>query len=185
MSIRSEDEYFHAKEAQRRRQLREEYERKAAAEQAKRKLADGLQIDDQAVIDRLHGLGLDGEVAEVLHLLPLVQIAWADGSVSARERAAIMQAVEAHGVAPGTPAATFIASLLETRPADSLLDEILSVLKEILAARGLRPESLMDACEGVASASGGLLGFGDKISEEEREAIRKISESLGKNWSAG
>jgi len=36
----------------------------------------------------------------------------------------------------------------------------------------------LDLCEDVARASRGLLGLGDKISEDERNAIRTIAESL-------
>jgi uncharacterized membrane protein YebE (DUF533 family) len=159
-----EDQWFHEKEAD---------------EHNKRKIAGSLGTDDQAVVDHIHALGLDGEVVEVIHLLPLIQIAWADGSVSVRERAAIMEAVEAHGVAPHSPAALFVASLLESRPSDTLLDEILAILREILAARNLHPSSMLEACQEVAAASGGLLGLGNKVSGEEREAIKKVCRALG------
>ena len=100
------------------------------------------------------------------------------GSVSAGERKAIMQAVEARGNKPGSAPADFIASLLETRPSDTLLDEILSILKDLLAAKGLKPASVLAACNDVALASGGLLGFGGKMSQAEREAIERIATSL-------
>ncbi len=174
-SLTPEEKYFQEKEAELRRKVREEAEGKAEEARAKRKLAEHLGTDDQALIDRLHALGLDGAVAPVLHLMPLVEVAWADGSISKNERASIMEAVEAHGVEPGSEAAKFMASLLETRPSDTLLEEILSVLKELLAARGLQASSILEACEAVAGASGGLLGLGDKVSDEERAAIERIA----------
>jgi hypothetical protein len=174
-----EEQWFHEKEARLRQKLREEFERKAADELDKRRIAGTLGTDDQAVIDHIHALGLDGEVVEVIHLLPLVQIAWADGAVSKNERAAILRAVEAHGIKAGSPAATFVASLLETRPSDTMLEELLVVLKDILAARGLHARSLLEACENVAQACGGLLGLGSKVSADERAAIRKVAEALG------
>jgi hypothetical protein len=174
-----EEQWFHEKEARRREQMREEFERKAAEEHRKREIAGQLGTDDEAVVDRIHALGLDGDVVEVIHLLPLVQIAWADGAVSIAERTAILRAVEAHGVVPGSPAATFVASLLESRPSDTLLDEILAILRDILAARDLHPTSMLEACQKVAEASGGLLGLGNKVSSEERDAIQKVVQALG------
>jgi len=174
-----EEQWFHEKEARRRQQMREEFERKAADEHRKREIAGQLGTDDEAVVERIHALGLAGDVVEIIHLLPLVQIAWADGAVSIAERTAILRAVEAHGVAPGSPAATFMASLLESRPSDTLLDEILAILRDILAARDLHPTSMLEACQKVAEASGGLLGLGNKVSAEERDAIQKVVRALG------
>jgi len=174
-----EQQWFQEKEAREREKLREAFERKAADEHNKRKIAGGLGTDDQAVIDRIHALGLDGDVVEVIHLLPLIQVAWADGAVSIRERTAILAAVEAHGVEPHSPAGLFVASLLEARPSDTMLEEILAILKDILAARDLHPSSMLEACREVAEASGGLLGLGNKVSAEEQEAIRKVVRALG------
>ncbi|MHC4429946.1 MAG: tellurite resistance TerB family protein [Planctomycetota bacterium] len=178
-SLTPEEQWFHEKEARLRQRMREEIEGRAAAEQNKRKIKAGLGTDDKTVIERIQALGLDGDVVQVIHLLPLVQIAWADGTVSVNERVTILRAAEAHGIEPGTRAATFLASLLEWRPSDTLLDEILAVLREILAVKGLRATSLLEACENVAKASGGLLGFGNKVSVEEQDAIGKVAEALG------
>jgi hypothetical protein len=178
-SLRPEEQWFAEKEARRRQELRDELERKAAEEQNKRKIASSLGTDEEAVVERLHALGLDGDVVEVIHLLPLVQVAWADGAVSIAERVAILGAVEAHGVEPGSPAATLMASLLESRPSDTMLDEILAILKDILAAGDLHPSTMLEACQDVAKASGGLLGLGNKVSAEECEAIQKVAAALG------
>ena len=174
-----EEQWFHEKEARQREQLREGLERKAAEENRKREIAGNLGTDNQAVIDRIAALGLDGDVVSVLHLLPMVQVAWADGSVSVSERRTILEAVEAAGVKPGSVAATFIGSLLESRPSETLLNEILAIVRDILAIQGLKPNSLLEACQHVATASGGLLGLGDKVSSEEAEAIHKVALALG------
>ena len=174
-----EEQWFHEKEARRREKLREDLERRASEEQNKRKIAGSLGSDNQAVVDRIAALGLDGDVVGALHLLPLVQVAWADGSVSVSERRTILEAVQAAGIEPGSPAATFITSLLESRPSETLLNEILAIVRDILAARGLKANSVLEACQQVASASGGLLGLGNKVSPEEAKAIRKVARMLG------
>lgn len=175
---RSEEEYFQTQELERRKAMREKAEQQAASQKEQREIAGNLGTDDAALIERIQALGLDGEVAGVLHLLPLVQVAWADGSISGAERKTIMQALDARGVEPGSAAANFIASLLEEQPSETLMDEILVILKDLLAAKGLQPESVLSACTDVAQASGGLFGFGDKMSQEERDAINRIGASL-------
>jgi hypothetical protein len=174
-----EEQWFLEKEAHRRERLRDELERKATEEQRKREIAGTLGTDNQAVVERIAALGLDGKVVRVLHLLPMVKVAWADGAVSISERRTILEAVEANGIAPGSEAAIFITSLLESRPSETLLNEILAIVKDILAVQGLKANSLLEACQHVATASGGLLGLGNKVSDEEAEAIHKVAKALG------
>jgi len=165
-----DERYFHEREARLRHTIREEMERRVRRR--------GRPGADARLLDRIHALGLDGDVSHVMHLLPLVGIAWAGGKVTRETRAAVMAAVEAHGVESGSEAAMFMASLLEQRPSDALLDAILSALKELLATRKPRPRSLLDACDSLARTSGTLLGFGNPVSDQERHAIAAAAEFL-------
>jgi hypothetical protein len=178
-SMPLENRWFHEKDERERQALRQKIEGRAAAEANRRKIAENIGSDDTAVIARIEALGLDGEVGKVLHLLPLVGVAWADDTISVSERRAIMNAVAAHGVADSDPGAIFIASLLETRPSETLRSEVLSILKDILAAKGMSATSMIEACQKVAEASGGLLGFGNKVDDAERTAILELIEQLG------
>lgn len=78
---------------------------------------------------RLRSLGFDGENARVLDVLPLVLVAWADGSVSSAERAVVMRAVEARGVDPHGEAGLKVAALLEKKPSPAMENEILLILR--------------------------------------------------------
>ena len=174
----NEGAYFLARDIELRRRLREKLERAAAEAKAKRAIAERLGTDDQALVDRMHALGIDGRTAPALHLLPLVETAWADGSASARERAAVLRAAAAHGIKPGSDAGNFLAALLERRPADELVDEVMAVLRDILRAKALRPAGILEACETVADASGGLLGIALTVSDDERRAIARVADAL-------
>lgn len=174
-----EQQWFHEREARLRQEIRDRLERQAMEEANRREIAGSLGTDDKAVVDRIAALGIDGEMARVIHLLPLVQVAWADGTVSVSERRTILEAVAATGVEPGSRAATFITSLLESRPSQTLLDAILSIIRDLLQVKGLKANSLIEACQHVATASGGLFGFGNKVSAEEAEAIRRVAKALG------
>lgn len=170
--------YFLQREQQLRERTRKDLERKAEETRKRRELGENLGTDDEALIARIRALGIEGEAARMLHLLPLVSIAWSDGSVSDAERRTIMRVVRAQGAEPGSDAANYIASLLETRPSETLIDEVAKIMADLLKAKGLRPDSLMELCDDVAKASGGLLGFGDKMSAAERAEIERIGSSL-------
>ncbi|MBK8266132.1 MAG: TerB family tellurite resistance protein [Nannocystis sp.] len=168
MSINEEDIYFKKQEMAARQRIRDEMAR--AGERA----GDGQR---QGLADRLRELGFVGEKAKLFDLMPLIHVAWADGSVSRKERSTILDVVRARGVQPGTDAFQMIESMLEEAPDASFMSETLAVLKEVTG--GKRVESIVELCLAVANASGGFLGLGGKIADEERERIREIASHFG------
>src|SRR5713226_8693532 len=80
------EEAFFAKQNERvKQQLRAKQEGQARREA----LAAASGIRDEGVLDKLVSLGLGAETLAVLSLVPLVEVAWADGTIDAKERAAI------------------------------------------------------------------------------------------------
>jgi hypothetical protein len=57
---------------------------------------------DEALADVLQGFGLGADGIGVLHLVPLVELAWADGDVAPRERDRILEMARLRGVVPGS-----------------------------------------------------------------------------------
>ena len=52
-------------------------------------------MTDEAVLDKLVHLGMTANTIAALSLVPLIQVAWADGAIQDNERTAILQG--AHG----------------------------------------------------------------------------------------
>lgn len=179
--ISPEERYFRERESQVRNEMREKMEKKAAEASEKGRIAAILGGGHQALVDRLYQLGISAEAARALHLLPLVEVAWADGTVSAGERKEITRLLHERGIEPGSEAATFITALLEKKPSQNLLDQMHAVLRDLLEAKGLKPQSIVEACEHVAQASGGFLGFGDPISDDERKVIEQVTAKLSQS----
>jgi len=128
---------------------------------------------------RIAALGFEGDAAKVFDLLPLVHVAWADGTVQANERAEILRLLRIRDLPMGQAYETMLA-LLETPPSESYVDASLAVLREVIErGRGPRAETVVGLCIMVAEAAGGFLGMFNRISPEEREAIEQIAESLG------
>ena len=78
-------------------------------------------------------------------LLPLVHVAWADGSIQPGERAAILRLLTVRGLGPGK-AFTTMEALLEKRPSAEYLDESLEVLQELLEDKPREARTGGQAC---------------------------------------
>lgn len=168
-----EEKYFAEVEAQLRKELREELDRKAHHVA----VAATLGTDDAAIAARVHELGFDGETARVFDVLPLVHVAWADGKVHREERTMILDLVAGRGIAPGTAAFRTIEALLEERPTDTFLHESLELLR-LVAHRSGRHHDIVQQCIDIGAASGGILGLGRRITDAEREVIQTIATRL-------
>jgi hypothetical protein len=173
-----EERYFKEREKEQREKLRAKLDKSAAELEDQQKIASSLGANE-AIAARIKTLGFDGESAKVFDLLPLVHVAWADGTIQKGERASILRIVEARGLGPDSAGFQLIAALLDERPSDAFMRQSLEVLKELVAAKGGSAASLVDLCVEVARASGGLLGIGAKVSAEEKQLIAQIAEQLG------
>lgn len=130
-----------------------------------------------SVKSRIEALGFTGQAAQIFDLLPLVQVAWADGSVQAGERATVLNLLKLRALPPGE-AWTVMETLLEERPSQAYLDASLDVLKELLAERNDDGRTVVGLCILLAESAGGFLGLAT-ISKEEHEMIEKIAARLG------
>jgi tellurite resistance protein len=177
-----EEAYFKQREIEQRRKLREKLEAAAHELAEKHAIAESLGASDPSVglalAERIKALGFSGATARVFDLLPLVHVAWADGTVQKGERAAILRVLEMRGVGAGSEGFQLMESLLEERPSDEYMSESLAVLKELVGQSG-RGADVVGLCEQVASAAGGFLGLGGKVSGEERALIDEIASQLG------
>ena len=138
----------------------------------------------EQIRNELVHLGVGQENYRVLAILPLVQIAWADGVVQPAERALIMSALEKLNVS--SPSATMIVdSWLKHEPSLRYLTRGRKLLTELVrrtsgVGDSLTSETLDDVvelCESVANAAGGVFGWG-AICMEEREALSEIANAL-------
>jgi hypothetical protein len=171
-----EEEYFHRQE----QQLIEKLRRRAEEEADRRRLAEKTGVADAEILQDLRDLGYTPETVMLLHLVPLVQVAWAEGSVSESERRLILQAAHARGIEPESAAGRQLSEWLETRPSDTFFEKTLRAIRAMLQAG---PDSeqatrdLLSYCSAIASASGGILGFG-KVSEDEKALLARITSEL-------
>lgn len=131
---------------------------------------------EQALLD----LGLDAESYRALLILPLVQIAWADGDIAAPEQAELLKAAE--HVAVGPEGLRLVRDWVSHRPSDAYFERGQALLRG-MAERG---ESAFDRAalqqvvslgDKIARSSGGLFGL-FAVSREEAEAMRALKTVL-------
>jgi hypothetical protein len=125
-------------------------------------------------------MGLDRETVALLHFIPLLEVAWSDGSVSAKERAGILEMARARGIMEGSPAYRKLLGWLGNRPDSVLFGRARTVMRDLLAfmtedKRQVASRDLVAACEEIAAASGGILGLGSRTSAEERAVIEPVA----------
>jgi tellurite resistance protein len=148
-------------------------------------MAERTGLGAGEVARELESLGFTPETVVLLELVPLLQVAWADGGVSDRERAIVIEAARGRGIEDGSVADQQLAAWLATRPSADFFQRTLHTLGQILRARPVHEREasqrdLLSRCAAIASVSGGLLGFG-KVSPAEQDVLARISQALGES----
>lgn len=174
-----EDRYFLQQEIEQRAKLREKLAAEAEALRKDREIAKSAGTEDAALAERIRRLGFDGETVKVLDLLPLVHVAWADGTVQHSERALILHLIEERDLGKQHPATHFIESVLEHKPSLIFMEESLEVLHDLLKDKGKSGAAIVDLCAKVGESAGGMFGLGGEISHDERRLIEHIAKALG------
>jgi hypothetical protein len=175
-----EEEYFHRKE----KEVIEKMRVRAAAEEQRRRLGEESGVADEDVLHDLQDLGYTPETVMLLHLVPLIQTAWAEGGVSQKARDLIVTAARSRGIVAGSPADQQLELWLARRPSDDLFEKTLRAIRTILEAqpadaRAAGEKDLLSLATAIAAASGGIVGF-RAVSDEERQILAHISDELKK-----
>ena len=173
-----EEDYFRRKD----RELLEKMRAAAAADQTRKDLGTATGIQDPALLQELEALGFTPDTIGLLPLIPVLQVAWAEGGVSTAERTMIMNLARQRGIQPGSAAGARLGEWLDTRPSEDTFRKASRLIGAMLdqpVATGpqLSADELIHYCEQIAAASGGLFGIG-KVSTEERAALEQIARGL-------
>ncbi|WP_376090693.1 hypothetical protein ACE7GA_20330 [Roseomonas sp. CCTCC AB2023176] len=136
-------------------------------------------ISDEALLDRVAGLGLDAASFAAISLVPLVAVAWADGTLDERERQAVLSAASEAGIAAGSPAQGLLSSWLGSAPPASLIETWEATTRATVAgmdhhARRTLHDTVVGRARRIAEAAGGFLGLTSKVSDAEAAMLRRL-----------
>ena len=172
-----EDDYFRKKD----RELIEKMKRSAAAEQSRREMGERTGLSDPAMLQELDELGFTPDTVVLLPLVPIVQMAWAEGGVTNAERQMLTDLARSRAIAAGSAADRQLQDWLTRQPEDAVFARARRLIRAMLSSGqepgDLTADELVKYCENIASASGGILGIG-KISAEERALLASIASEL-------
>ncbi len=173
-----EDEYFRKRD----RDLVEKMRQAAAAEEARQQMGSRTGLQDPEILDELQRLGFTPDTVVLLPLVPVVQMAWAEGGVTEAERALIVRLARSRGIEEGSAADRELSAWMTNRPDDAVFAHAGRLIRAMLASgsdkvANLSVDDLVQYCEQIAAASGGILGIG-RISAEERALLSSIASDL-------
>ncbi|MEP7343814.1 MAG: hypothetical protein ABI877_01045 [Gemmatimonadaceae bacterium] len=179
MTSAEEERYFKALDAELMGAQREVQ----AARASRDALAGVVGSNDEVVLADLTALGFTANTASLVPLLPLLQVAWSEGHVTAEEREVILSLARERGIVPESIADTQLLSWLSDRPHDATFQSGLQVLARIFATRPSGASSvildeLFGNCARVAAASGGFMGLTSNTSSRETRVIDRIKQVL-------
>lgn len=176
-----EAEYFLKREQELIAKMRE----RVAREEERHQMAEAIGVADEEVLEALQDLGYTADTVKLLSVIPLVQVAWAEGGVSDAERKLIYEVAASRGATEGTTAFQKLNEWLTVEPPQEFFDNSLRAVSYLFESlpedqRATSRQSLVEYCTRIAEVSGGILGFG-KFSDEERMAIARIASEIGQN----
>ncbi len=178
-----EEAFFRNRDSKLIQKLREN----ARLEEIVHALAEELQVDNPELLKRVTAVGIDMRTGPAFLLAPLVQVAWAEGEVTDREREVVLRLAGVRGVEDGSPAHALLLEWLRNRPTEDLFETAIEVIRVGLSKvpADLREERLtgiLRACHEVSEASGGglarALGLASGTSGEERKVLDILAAAL-------
>jgi len=174
-----EESYFRKKDAELVEKLRQVFQAKVDREELRRRTG----ITNEEVLDRLMTVQVRGEMLTAFKLLPLVEIAWADGACDKREADAVVAAAIKHGIAPGSIALQRVRDWLERGPnpdARKAWYMYAQELRKVLSPVELKTfrEDLVQAAQRIAELSGGILMTFFTVNRSEKTVLTKMTDAL-------
>lgn len=140
-------------------------------------------VTNEKVLQRLVELDIQAETLASLAVVPLVEVAWADGRIDDREREAIKRASAESGLAKGSPDFELLDRWLSHRPGPELLEawhHYVQGLCELLTPEekeALRAD-FVGRARRVAEAAGGFLGLTSGVSAGEQRILDRLDSAF-------
>ena len=160
------------------KKLREQMAAMKVMKESRENLHAVSGITNTMILDKLINLNIPPHIVASLSMIPLVEVAWADGVVSEKERTAVLSTI-----ASDTPIdRELLENWLTRKPEPHLLDAWIHYVQGICEQctpeeRESLKHSLLDQCKTVAQSDGGILGIGT-VSKEESSILKKLESAF-------
>ena len=172
-----EDDYFRKKD----RELIDKMKQAAQADQSRRELGERSGLKDPDLLKDLQDLGFTPDTLALLPLVPVIQMAWAEGGITAAERTLILDLARQRGIASGTAAGRQLEEWMNTRPDASVFARATRLIRAMLDSGHdsgiMSADEVVKQAENIAYASGGILGLA-RVSQEEKAILASLASAL-------
>lgn len=176
-----EEDYFRKKD----RALVEKMREAAAAEQARGEISRKTGVADPALLQELLDLGFTPDTVILLPLVPVLEVAWAEGGITAAERDLLVKLARSRGIDANSAADLQLTQWMASKPEPVVFQRAGRLIAAMLASGTEAPGGKMTAdelvayCEQIAAASGGIFGTSLRsITSEERSLLTRIASDL-------
>lgn len=162
--------------------LREDLQDQCDREHAIDELRETTDITELTVLTELVDCGIRAGSLNVVTLVPLVTVAWANGFIERQERLTILAAAESLGANPASPAFELLSDWLKKRPDESLLTtwtDYIGAIRFVLSEEAFHclRDSTIAKATAVAASAGGYFGVG-AISKAEQSVIDDLYQAF-------
>jgi hypothetical protein len=168
-----EDRFFYADN----RVLAEQLDLLRRQDETVSALSKASGITDKSVLLEMVDLGVRPETVTALCLVPIIEVAWADGTLDEKERKAIIEGAKKNGLSNDLP---ILKEWLCRKPDSRLMiawEAYTQGLCGILSKESIMvlKSDIMGLAKKVAQASGSFLGLTNPVSEAELRALDRLS----------
>ena len=172
----NEEVYFQKRD----RELIEQMRQRAKAQQELRELGQQVGVTDPELSRELAEMGFTPETVKLLPLIPILEMAWAEGEVTTAERKMVVDVARGRGIEAGGTADLQLADWLDRRPEDSVFRRAGRLINALFESGGrfhITPDDIIKYCEAIADVSGGLFGI-RRVSSDERATLSRIASEI-------
>jgi hypothetical protein len=146
-------------------------------------LATASGIPDTDLLAKLAQLGIRSDTLAALTLVPLIEVAWADGHMDDKEKSAVLAGAASVGIEEGSPSHSLLRRWVEEQPSPDLFKlwrQYIGALCQELGGQAVTRlrDAILDRSREVARAAGSFLGFGNNISPEEAAVLSELRDSF-------
>jgi hypothetical protein len=139
-------------------------------------------IKNEAILKKLIELNIRPEIVAAITLVPIIEVAWADGKLDEDEKKVILKISTGHFGAEHQIPDILIKEWLAQKPAPAMLDawvHYINGLVEKMSSdeKSALKKSIMSQAREVAEASGGFLGL-NKISAQEDKMLKQLEKAF-------
>jgi uncharacterized tellurite resistance protein B-like protein len=164
-------------------ELQKKLQEKRSFEHRKEHFEQLTGIHNDKILEELAGLDMGDDTLVALSLVPLVQVAWADGTMEDKERKAILKSAHEAGVAEGSDNHVLLDTWLVNKPEAALFGvwkDYVGALVKVLdeTSKNELKEKVLERAFKVADAAGGILGLYNRVSKVEQEVLDQLKSAF-------